>query len=152
MKIIIFPVLIKYGGEIVSVVTQKSKNIFITLVMLASLFLATHSLVDPVQVAEAGSKVFEGVNVGGDNGTVTTSNSASTGIFSGMNALLIVVMGIAGFACIGALIFAGTKLAYAQGNPQARTQGFIGLGVSALGIWVVYKCLVIAGWVGGFGG
>ncbi|MEI5919410.1 hypothetical protein ACMHYP_23210 [Bacillus cereus] len=135
-----------------SLVTQPVKRFLLALTLMATVLCGGLSVMSTAPVADAGSKVFSGIDTGGDGGTVNVSNNAKDGIFGSMNGLLIVVMGVAGFGVIFCLIFAGLKLAAAQTNPQARTQGFVGLGVACIGAWVVYKCLVIAGWVGGFGG
>ncbi|AJI08757.1 MULTISPECIES: hypothetical protein [Bacillus cereus group] len=133
-----------------TLVTQTFKRVILTITMLAALFAVGQNTFTNSPVLEAGSNVFSGVDAGGQK--VTVQNNAKSGIFKDMNGLLIIAMGLAGFVVIFALIFAGVKLATAQGNPQNRTQAFIGLGVACVGGWVVYKCLVIAGWVGGFGG
>lgn len=75
----------------------------------------------------------------------------SNGIFNSLNYGLALILGVAGFVVVGGIIFAGAKLSTA-GSPQARTQGFIGLGMALFGGWVVYRCLHIAGWIKGFGG
>ncbi|MFL0365235.1 hypothetical protein ACH0BF_19715 [Pseudobacillus sp. 179-B 2D1 NHS] len=76
----------------------------------------------------------------------------SSNFFNSMNFGLGIILGLAGFVVVGSIIFAGVKLASAQGNPQARTQGFIGLAVAFIGGWIVYRCLYMAGWIAGFGG
>ena len=78
-------------------------------------------------------------------------SGGTEGLFDDMNALLIIVLSLAGFWIIFCIIFAGAKLASSQGNPQNRTQGFIGLGMALIGGFVIYKCLEIAGWIEGFG-
>lgn len=92
---------------------------------------------------------FSKINVNGKQ--VSNTTTVDNGIFADMNTILMVGLGIGGFVVIACIIFAGAKLATAQGNPQARTQGFIGLGMAFIGGWVVYKCLEIAGWIKGFG-
>ena len=99
--------------------------------------------------ADPASAAFKHVDLGGSK---VGSKSTTAGLFKDINFILVTVLGIAGAIVIACIIFAGVKLATAQGNPQNRTQGFIGLGMAFIGGWVVYKCLEIAGWIKGFGG
>lgn len=92
---------------------------------------------------------FSKITVNGKSVTATTTDN---GLFQDMNLLLTTVLFVAGFVVVVSIIYAGVMLSTAQGSPQRRTQGFIGLGMSFLGGWVVYKCLTIAGWISGFGG
>lgn len=96
----------------------------------------------------AAQAAFSKITVGGNK----VGEANANGIYGDMNTILTTVLAIAGFVVVACIIFAGAKLATAQGNPQARTQGFIGLGMAFIGGWVVYKCLAIAGWIKGFGG
>lgn len=68
-----------------------------------------------------------------------------------LNSLVNLIMIIGGFWVISWLLFAGMRLASSQGNPQNRTQGFIGLAMAALGLFIIVKAYDIAGWVAGFG-
>jgi len=43
------------------------------------------------------------------------------------------------------------KLSGSQGNPQNRTQGFIGLAMAGIGVFVIVQAKVIAGYFAGFG-
>jgi hypothetical protein len=72
-------------------------------------------------------------------------------IYTDLENIVYFIMAIGGFWVIACLLFAGMKLSAAQGNPQARTQGFVGLAMSALGMFVIVKAWEIAGWVAGFG-
>lgn len=85
-------------------------------------------------------------------GIVKGSDITKSSIYSDMDNIIYFIMAVGGFWVIGCLLFAGMKLSAAQGNPQARTQGFIGLAMSALGMFVIVKAYDIAGWVAGFGG
>ncbi len=79
-------------------------------------------------------------------------NINTSGIFSDLNTLVGIVIAFGGFWIILCLIFAGIKLAAAQGgNPQARTAGFIGIGMAFIGGWVIMKAYDIAGFIAGFG-
>lgn len=111
-------------------------------ISMGFLFLATF----PSLVA---ANAFDQVNIGGD--TVNMDSGSADGFFSQGNELLYVVLGLAGMWVVACIIFAGVKLSSAQSNPQGRTAGFIGLAMACLGGFVVYKCLEIAGWIGGLG-
>jgi len=81
------------------------------------------------------------------------SNINTSGVFNDLNTLVGIVIAFGGFWIILCLIFAGIKLASAQGgNPQARTAGFIGIGMAFVGGWVIMKAYDIAGFIAGFGG
>lgn len=73
-------------------------------------------------------------------------------IYEDLDSIIYFIMAIGGFWVIACLLFAGMRLSAAQGNPQARTQGFIGLVMAAVGLFVIVKAYDIAGWVAGFGG
>ncbi|KOO48193.1 hypothetical protein AMD01_05045 [Priestia koreensis] len=86
---------------------------------------------------------------------VTTSNidSKDSGVFKDLTKMTGFIMAIGAFWIIACIIFAGLKLSAAQGgNSQARTAGFIGLGMAFIGGFVVMKAYDIAGYVAGFGG
>lgn len=72
-------------------------------------------------------------------------------IYNSLNDIVYLVMAVGGFWVIICLLFAGMKLSAAQGNPQARTQGFIGLAMAAIGLFIIVKSYTIAGWIAGFG-
>jgi lipoprotein signal peptidase len=133
---------------------KNNKVAKIVAVVLAALlaFFAVDAVqqifVDP-SVAHA-SGAFDQIKIG-EKTVPTTKVSDAGGLFSDMNMILKVFLGIAGFVVIMCIVYAGIKLATAQNNPQNRTQGFIGLGMALLGGWVVYKCLDLAGWIQGFG-
>jgi hypothetical protein len=131
-------------------ISQPFKKLLLTISMIAAMVVAGQNMFTSSPIAEAGAKVFEGVDAGGQK--VSVQNNAKAGIFKDMNGLLILGMGISGFLCIGCLLFAGSRIAMAQTNPQARTQAIGGFVAACFGGWICYKCLVIAGWVGGFGG
>ena len=117
------------------------------LVIMASLALVLfYNEITPT-VAEA---AFEKINVNGKGVKPETGNNAQ-GFFNQANNLLYIVLAFGGFWVVACIIFAGVKLSSAQGNPQNRTQGFIGLAMALLGGFVVYKALDLAGWVAGLG-
>ena len=121
--------------------------IYATLALVTAVLI--YALIDINTFAQA-SSAFDKVKVG--NQTVGSSKNLDQGLFKDMNTILMIFLSIAGFVVIACLIFAGVKLATAQGNPQNRTQGFIGLGMAILGGWVVYKALDLAGWIKGISG
>lgn len=82
---------------------------------------------------------------------VSNSRGTENAVYKDLNRLVNIVMAVGGFWVLACLIFAGIRLSSAQGNPQARTQGFIGLGMAAVGGWIVVQSRTIAGWIGGFG-
>lgn len=75
----------------------------------------------------------------------------NSSIYTDLSNIVYLIMAVGGFWVIICLLFAGMRLSAAQGNPQARTQGFIGLAMSALGLFIIVKAYTIAGWVAGFG-
>ncbi|WP_163537257.1 hypothetical protein [Gracilibacillus sp. YIM 98692] len=84
-------------------------------------------------------------------GITPDGNIENSGIYDDLSSLVYFIMALGGFWIIGCLIFAGAKLSGAQGNPQGRTQGFIGIAMSFVGGWVIMKAYDIAGWIAGFG-
>jgi beta-lactamase regulating signal transducer with metallopeptidase domain len=64
-----------------------------------------------------------------------------------MNVLYIV----SGFWILACFIFAGLKLSAAQGNPQNRTQGLVGLAFAGVGAIVVFQAQQIAGYIASLG-
>lgn len=73
-------------------------------------------------------------------------------IYTDLANIVYMVTAVGGFWVILCLIFAGMKLSAAQGgNPQARTQGFIGILMAGLGVFIIVKAQTIAGWFAGFG-
>lgn len=76
----------------------------------------------------------------------------NSGIYDDLDKVVYFIMALGGFWILLCLVFAGVRLSAAQGNPQSRTQGFIGLGMAFLGGWVILKAYDIAGWIAGFGG
>lgn len=73
-------------------------------------------------------------------------------VFTDLKNIVYFITGVGGFWVIGCLIFAGMKLSAAQGgNPQARTQGFTGILMAGIGIFIIVKATTIAGWFAGFG-
>jgi hypothetical protein len=85
------------------------------------------------------------------SGITSKGDLKNSTIYTDLDNIIYFLMAIGGFWVIACLLFAGMKLSAAQGNPQARTQGFVGLAMSALGMFVIVKAYEIAGWVAGFG-
>lgn len=85
-------------------------------------------------------------------GITPDGNLKNSSIYSDLDSIIYLIMAVGGFWVIACLLFAGMKLSAAQGNPQARTQGFIGLAMAAIGLFIIVKSYDIAGWIAGFGG
>jgi hypothetical protein len=85
-------------------------------------------------------------------GITPTGDIKNSSIYGDLSNIVYFIMAVGGFWVLACLIFAGMRLSAAQGNPQARTQGFVGLAMSALGLFIIVKAYTIAGWVAGFGG
>ena len=119
---------------------KKSVSVFLILfVILGILFFFA------VEPASANTGAFDQVD------GVSNSRNTEGAIYSDLNKLVNIIMAVGGFWILACLIFAGIRLSSAQSNPQARTQGFIGLGMAAIGGWIVVQARTIAGWIGGFG-
>lgn len=109
---------------------------------LASVFAYSMLAYVPPGAAQAWKKA--GITPQGD-----LKNSS---IFKDLEKIVYFITGVGGFWVIGMLIFAGMRLSAAQGgNPQARTQGFVGILMAGIGIFVIVKATTIAGWFAGFG-
>ncbi|QCJ45603.1 hypothetical protein FAY30_26505 (plasmid) [Bacillus sp. S3] len=73
-------------------------------------------------------------------------------IYADLANIVYMVTAVGGFWVLLCLVFAGMKLSAAQGgNPQARTQGFIGILMAGVGVFIIVKAQTIAGWFAGFG-
>lgn len=116
-----------------------------TKILLIVLAVVGFLFVFDVGTSYASTGAFDHVN------GVSNSRNTETAVYSDLNKLVNIVMAVGGFWILACLIFAGIRLSSAQGNPQARTQGFIGLGMAAIGGWIVVQARTIAGWIGGFG-
>lgn len=116
-------------------------------VIIALALLVTFSILFAVNVtpAHANTGAFDYVE------GVAESGDTEDAVYADLNRLVNIVMAVGGFWVLACLIFAGIKLSGAQGNPQSRTAGFVGLGMAAVGGFVVVQARTIAGWVGGFG-
>lgn len=119
----------------------KRKSALILLLVLFAIFLAFN--INVIETSANGA--FDQVD------GVTESRNTENAVYSDLNRLVNIVMAVGGFWVLACLIFAGIKLSGAQGNPQNRTQGFIGLAMAAVGGFVFVQARTIAGWVGGFG-
>lgn len=118
-----------------------SSKMIISLLTLTAVFAFTFFIFSPDEAAAAWKKA----------GITPSGNLKDSGIYTDLDNIIYFIMAIGGFWVIACLIFAGMRLSAAQGNPQARTQGFIGLAMSALGLFIIVKAYDIAGWVAGFG-
>ena len=64
--------------------------------------------------------------------------TTTDGIYSDMNTLLTVILSVAGFVVVAALIFAGVKDCYChRESTGSYTPGFVGLAVAFIGGWIV---------------
>ncbi|MDC3424273.1 hypothetical protein NC797_07095 [Aquibacillus sp. 3ASR75-11] len=122
-------------------IANKTKKLF-TLLSLMAVLTFSLVVVSP-ESAFAGAWNKAGIT---PDGSIENS-----GIYDDLDKLVYFVMALGGFWILACLIFAGIKLAASQGNPQGRTQGFIGLGMAFIGGWVIMKAYDIAGWIAGFG-
>ena len=121
---------------------KKSVKKLLPLLMVTAVFAFALILFSPEEAAAAWKK--SGITPQGD-----LKNSA---VFTDLANIVYFVTGVGGFWVIGCLIFAGMKLSAAQGgNPQARSQGFVGILMAGLGIFIIVKATTIAGWFAGFG-
>lgn len=121
--------------------------------MIISLVALTLAIVNPSNAlanshdSSSSSDQWKKAGINPDN------NIDSSGLFNDLDTLVGIVIAFGGFWIILCLIFAGIKLASAQGgNPQARTSGFVGIGMAFIGGWVIMKAYDIAGFIAGFGG
>lgn len=113
------------------------------LLSMTAIFAFVLFLFSPEEAAAAWKKA--GITPQGD-----LKNSKS---FQDMTNIIYFITAIGGFWVIACLLFAGMKLSAAQGgNPQARTQGFIGIVMAGVGCFIIVKATDIAGWFAGFGG
>lgn len=111
-------------------------------------------LTNPIATLAAGAKA-KGVKAKdalGDVGINTSTNVEAAGLYEDLNSIVYIIMAVGGIWTIACLIFAGMRLSAAQGNPQARTQGLIGIAMAALGLFIIVKAYDIAGIVASMGG
>ncbi|MCU1808145.1 pilin [Cytobacillus firmus] len=122
---------------------KKSLKKLLPFVALTAVFAFSLLLFSPEEAAAAWKK--SGISPQGD-----LKNSK---IYTDLANIVYFITAVGGFWVIGCLLFAGMRLSAAQGgNPQARTQGFIGILMAGLGIFIIVKATTIAGWFAGFGG
>ncbi|GLO68307.1 MULTISPECIES: hypothetical protein [Oceanobacillus] len=121
----------------------KNKSVFMLVISLLAVFCLL--FVFEASTVNAATGAFDEVS------GVSNSGGTEDAVYNDLNRLVNIVMAVGGFWVLACLIFAGIKLSGAQGNPQNRTQGFIGLGMAAVGGWVVVQARTVAGWIGGFG-
>ena len=84
-------------------------------------------------------------------GITPDGNIKNSSVYQDLDNLVYFVMAVGGFWVVICLLFAGMRLSAAQTNPQARTQGFIGLAMACIGLFIIVKAYDIAGWIAGFG-
>ncbi|MGS2779900.1 pilin [Robertmurraya sp. GLU-23] len=121
---------------------KKTLKKFLPFLTMTAVFAVALILFSPEEAAAAWKK--SGITPQGD-----LKNSK---IYTDLANIVYFVTAVGGFWVIGCLIFAGMKLSAAQGgNPQARSQGFIGILMAGLGIFIIVKATTIAGWFAGFG-
>ncbi|MEI5919411.1 hypothetical protein ACMHYP_23215 [Bacillus cereus] len=96
-----------------------------------------------------GWMIYRCLNIVGWFGSIyNNSKTGKDGLVSDLNTLLVMQLGVGGFIVVMSIIYAGSKLAASQNNPNARVQAFGGVGTALIGAYIVYKALSIAGWVG----
>lgn len=129
----------KKGGEKMA----KTKALFnkLSFFALSMAVAVTFSVFSPNTASAAWKKA--GIT---PNGSIENS-----GIYDDLDSLIYLIMAIGGFWIIGCIVFAGLRLSSAQTNPQMRTQGFIGLAMALIGLFIIVKAYDIAGFVAGFG-
>ncbi|WP_374717713.1 hypothetical protein [Neobacillus sp.] len=119
---------------------MKKLKPFIPFLVMAAVFgMSYFGFIDP---AEAAWKKA---------GITPDGKVSNNGIYKDLENIVYLTMAVGGFWVILCLLFAGMKLSAAQGNPQNRTQGFIGLAMASIGLFVIVKAYDIAGWIAGFG-
>lgn len=106
-------------------------------------------LTNPIATLAAGVKAKDALK---DVGINTSTNVEAAGLYEDLNSIVYIIMAVGGIWTIACLIFAGMRLSAAQGNPQARTQGLIGIAMAALGLFIIVKAYDIAGIVASMGG
>ncbi len=84
-------------------------------------------------------------------GITSQGNVKDSKIYTQLNNVVYLITGIGAIWALACIIFAGMKLSGSQGNPQNRTQGFIGLAMAGIGVFVIVQAKVIAGYFAGFG-
>ncbi|MEI2356267.1 hypothetical protein [Mesobacillus zeae] len=122
-------------------VCSQVKSIF-SFMAMAAVTAFTFVVYPPNEAAAAWKKA----------GITPQGNLKNSKIYADLSNIVYMVTAVGGFWVLLCLIFAGMKLSAAQGgNPQARTQGFIGILMAGIGVFIIVKAKTIAGWFAGFG-
>lgn len=112
---------------------------------MATVFAFTFFVFSPDLAAAAGEGWTKA-------GITPQGNLKNSKIYDDLKNIVWAVSAVGGFWVLLCLIFAGMKLSAAQGgNPQARTQGFVGILMAGVGVFIIVKASTIAGWFAGFG-
>lgn len=70
--------------------------------------------------------------------------------YENLSAIVYLVIGLGGFWVVSMIVWGGMTLANSGGNPQKRTEGFIKLGLTLVGAFIIFKSYDIAGWIMSF--
>ncbi|MGN8842562.1 pilin [Niallia sp. HCP3S3_B10] len=84
-------------------------------------------------------------------GITSQGNVENSKIYTQLNNVVYLITGIGAIWALACIVFAGMKLSGSQGNPQSRTQGFVGLAMAGVGVFVIVQAKTIAGYFAGFG-
>lgn len=126
---------------------KKTMKVIINVLSFAAVFAFAFIMASPhFAFAADPSTAYTQAGIGNSSG-----DASSTSLYSSLKNIIYIIMAVGGFWVIACLLFAGMKLSASQGNPQARTAGFIGLAMACLGLFVIVKAYDIAGWVASFG-
>jgi len=118
---------------------NKIKVALVSFMTMAILFMATTS--------SASASVKNALSNAGIKNTGNT-----TGLFSDLQNVVYLVMGIGGFWGVLWIVIGSMILSGSGGNPQKRGTGIGALFVACVGLFVIYKAYDIAGWATGIGG
>lgn len=115
---------------------MKNMQKFLSTYSFILVFLLVYMI--PTLVFGADQNPFEKAGVSAAN---------ADALYTDLKKVITIIQIIGGFWVLGCLIFAGIKLSGSGNNPQARTQGFFGVGFALIGAWIIMKATTIAGWV-----
>jgi len=98
------------------------------------------------------SASFGNIQDGLGKAGISSSDSFSIdGLFTDLNAVVILIIGVAAIWTVSCIIFAAMKLSSSQGNAQKRIEGIVGLVFADIGGWAVFNAYKIYGWFAGIG-
>lgn len=80
----------------------------------------------------------------------TTSAGDMSEATQSLTAIVYLIMSLGGFWIVSMLVWGGMTLAGSGGNPQKRTEGFVKLGLTVVGAFIIYKSYDLAAWVTSF--